>query len=81
MLRAWQRQRGPDFNHSGEPQERLSSLLKFLKSEVESEERICLAMQGFGLKKKKDNIGFRNKKFEPRVKQNKTPTASGPTYS
>ena len=77
ILRAWQRQRSPDFNRNGDPQERLNSLLKFLKSEVESEERICLAMQGFGLNKKKDNNYFKGKRFEPSVKKNNTPTAYG----
>ena len=48
ILRAWQR--SPNVDHSGDPKDRLDSLLKFLKSEVESEERIVLAMTGFGLK-------------------------------
>ncbi|XP_035226052.1 uncharacterized protein LOC118198471 [Stegodyphus dumicola] len=48
FLRAYQRSANVD--HGPDPKCRLDSLLKFLKSEVESEERISLAMAGFGLK-------------------------------
>ncbi|XP_035210940.1 uncharacterized protein LOC118185223 [Stegodyphus dumicola] len=48
FLRAYQRSANAD--HGADPKCRLDSLLKFLKSEVESEERISLAMAGFGLK-------------------------------
>ncbi|GBO23647.1 hypothetical protein AVEN_18373-1 [Araneus ventricosus] len=48
FLRAWQR--SSNFDLGSDSKKRLDSLLKFLKTEVESEERINLAMTGFGLK-------------------------------
>ncbi|XP_035218895.1 uncharacterized protein LOC118192102 [Stegodyphus dumicola] len=48
FLRAYQRSANVD--HGTDTKCKLDSLLKFLKSEVESEERISLAMAGFGLK-------------------------------
>ncbi|GIY17383.1 uncharacterized protein CDAR_1631 [Caerostris darwini] len=52
FLKAWNRN-----NTSGAPteaKERLNNLMPFLKTEVEGEERISLAMKGFGLRKDED---------------------------
>ncbi|GBM89881.1 hypothetical protein AVEN_111829-1 [Araneus ventricosus] len=55
FLRVWQRSSNSDFG--SDSKKRLDSLLKFLKTEVESEERINLAMTGFGLK---DDASYKN---------------------
>ncbi|GBL54168.1 hypothetical protein AVEN_92-1, partial [Araneus ventricosus] len=55
FLRAWQR--SSNFDLGSDSKKRLDSLLKFLKTEVESEERINLAMTGFGLK---DDSSYKN---------------------
>jgi hypothetical protein len=48
ILRAWQRYSiGSSFQQHG--QTRLDRLLNFLKNDVESEERITVAIQGFSL--------------------------------
>ncbi|GBN10837.1 hypothetical protein AVEN_132555-1 [Araneus ventricosus] len=55
FLRAWQR--SFNFHLGSDSKKRLNSLLKFNKTEVESEERINLAMTGFGLK---DETAYKN---------------------
>ncbi|GBM11178.1 hypothetical protein AVEN_207717-1 [Araneus ventricosus] len=55
FLSAWQR--SSNFDLGSDSKKRLDSLLKFLKTEVESEERINLAMTGFGLK---DDSSYKN---------------------
>ncbi|GIX74696.1 endonuclease [Caerostris extrusa] len=60
FLKAWNRN-----NTSGAPteaKERLNNLMPFLKTEVEGEERIYLAMKGFGLRKDEDKKTLRVKK-------------------
>ncbi|XP_055947155.1 uncharacterized protein LOC129980797 [Argiope bruennichi] len=56
VLRAWRRNdRGLDGkDHAKES--RLESLMKFLKNEVENEDRIALAMKGYSLKENNKNI-------------------------
>ncbi|XP_024878860.1 uncharacterized protein LOC112459126, partial [Temnothorax curvispinosus] len=63
VLRAWQRsgRERPEDNEGREITDRLSNLLKFLQREVENEERIDMALTGFGLpaeqaKKQKSKI-------------------------
>ncbi|GBM18020.1 hypothetical protein AVEN_238409-1 [Araneus ventricosus] len=55
FLKAWQRR--SNFDLGSDSKKRLDSLLKFLKIKVESEERINLAMTGFGLK---DDSSYKN---------------------
>ncbi|GBN46180.1 hypothetical protein AVEN_237442-1 [Araneus ventricosus] len=55
FLRAWQR--SSNFDLGSDSKTRLDSLLKFLKTEVESEERINLAMAGVCLK---DGSSYKN---------------------
>ncbi|XP_024875908.1 uncharacterized protein LOC112457210 [Temnothorax curvispinosus] len=51
LLRAWQRHPVPVGADGERREERLTQLIKFLRSEVENEERISIAMHGFDLKK------------------------------
>lgn len=51
ILRAWQRHPVPVVAEGEQNEERLTQLIKFLRSEVENEERITIAMHGFDLKK------------------------------
>ncbi|GBM68064.1 hypothetical protein AVEN_66738-1 [Araneus ventricosus] len=55
FLRAWQR--SLNFHLGNDSKKGLDSLLKIFKAEVESEERINLAMTGFGLK---DETSYKN---------------------
>ncbi|XP_055942529.1 uncharacterized protein LOC129972416 [Argiope bruennichi] len=56
VLRAWRRNdRGLD-EKDDTKESRLESLMKFLKNEVENEDRIALAMEGFSLKENNKNI-------------------------
>ncbi|XP_055947057.1 uncharacterized protein LOC129980699 [Argiope bruennichi] len=56
VLRAWRRNdRGLD-RKDDTKESRLESLMKFLKNEVENEDRIALAMEGFSLKENNKNI-------------------------
>ncbi|XP_055948336.1 uncharacterized protein LOC129981504 [Argiope bruennichi] len=56
VLRAWRRNdRGLD-GKVDTKESRLESLMKFLKNEVENEDRIALAMEGFSLKENNKNI-------------------------
>ncbi|GBN02407.1 hypothetical protein AVEN_19019-1 [Araneus ventricosus] len=55
FLRAWDR--SLNFHLGSDSKKGLDSLLKFLKTEVEPEERISLAMTGFGLK---DETSYKN---------------------
>ncbi|XP_055943688.1 uncharacterized protein LOC129974919 [Argiope bruennichi] len=56
VLRAWRRNdRGLD-RKDDTKESRLESLMKFLKNEVENEDRIALAMEGFSLKENSKNI-------------------------
>lgn len=50
MLRAWQRS---SFRTGDLPQDRLKNIMKFMLLEVDSEQRICLALSGFGLMRAK----------------------------
>lgn len=68
ILRAWQRsgqRNGTDEN--GENQDRLSKLLKFLQIEVENEERIDMALTGFGFSTEGEKG-----KLKPKAKQETT---------
>lgn len=50
MLRAWQRS---SFRTGDLPQDRLKNIMKFMLIEVDNEQRICLALSGFGIKRVK----------------------------
>jgi hypothetical protein len=71
VLRAWQRHSNTSFvQQSG--QTRLDSLMSFLKNEVESEEMITMAIQGFsfgnnvrGIKQQKMEASSHNKNVVP----------------
>lgn len=69
ILRAWERHRIIPANTSGERIDKLSHLMLFLKGEVESEERIALARNGFNKQTKKC--------LKKDDKSNETPTAAG----
>uniref|UniRef100_A0A1Y1MG61 CCHC-type domain-containing protein n=2 Tax=Photinus pyralis TaxID=7054 RepID=A0A1Y1MG61_PHOPY len=71
FLRAWQRSSDFAAASSNSMNSRLDKLMKFLRSEVENEERITLAIEGFSLSN--------DEKFKkPRSKvETKTSTASG----
>lgn len=72
LLRAWQRQAAPVVADGEQREERLSQLIKFLRSEVENEERISIAMHGFDLK----NDEHKTSKHKQRTDQVKgTPSA------
>ncbi|GIY63097.1 hypothetical protein CDAR_492241 [Caerostris darwini] len=51
--------------------------MAFLKSEVEGEERISLAMKGFGLRKDEVKKTLRVKKQDLEISKVRTPTAAG----
>ncbi|XP_067214174.1 uncharacterized protein [Linepithema humile] len=72
VLRAWQRQTVPVMADGELREERLTQLIKFLRSEVENEERISIAMNGFDLK----NNEHKTSKHKQRMDQVKgTPSA------
>lgn len=48
MLRAWQRS---SFRTGDLPQDRLKNIIKFMLLEVDSEQRICLSLSGFVVKR------------------------------
>ncbi|XP_071052941.1 uncharacterized protein [Onthophagus taurus] len=52
LLRVWQRTPEPTDKASNPSKTRLNHLMEFLKAEVEGEERIALAVEGFGVKTK-----------------------------
>lgn len=57
LLRVWQRMPAKfgsqgQANDVGKLEDRLKSLMSFLKNEVENEQRVSLAMEGFGLREK-----------------------------
>ncbi|XP_071575634.1 uncharacterized protein [Temnothorax nylanderi] len=65
LLRAWQRHPVPVVADGDRRKERLTQLIKFLRSEVENEERISIAMHGFDLK----NDECKTLKHNARIKQ------------
>lgn len=69
MLRAWQRS---SFRTGDLPQDRLKNIMKFMLLEVDNEQRICLALSGFGVKRVKT---FSSSKEKP-VKTFFAPTRS-----
>ncbi|XP_054265924.1 uncharacterized protein LOC128988558 [Macrosteles quadrilineatus] len=72
LLRAWQRS---PLKVGTDPQERLNNLMKFMLSEVEGEQRIGLAMAGFGISSSGKEKSF---KRSPQTQPGKIdiPTAS-----
>ncbi|GIX92133.1 uncharacterized protein CDAR_450651 [Caerostris darwini] len=75
FLNAWNRS-----NASGAPteaKERLNNLMAFLKTEVEGEEQLSLAMKGFDLRKDEDKKTLRVKKEDLEISKVKTLTAAG----
>lgn len=66
VLRAWQRsgRERPEANEGREITDRLSNLLKFLQREVENEERIDLALTGFGLPAEQEKAKKQKNKIE-----------------
>ncbi|XP_071056562.1 uncharacterized protein [Onthophagus taurus] len=52
LLRVWQRTPEPTDKASNPSKTRLNHLMEFLKAEVEGEERIALAVEGFGVETK-----------------------------
>ncbi|XP_015433580.1 PREDICTED: uncharacterized protein LOC107189534 [Dufourea novaeangliae] len=75
LLRAWQKSTIPGNTEIGyESKDRLIKLMEFLQSEVEKEERISMAVTGFGLNNENDMA----KKHKPKVDFNKNiPSATG----
>ncbi|GBN96939.1 hypothetical protein AVEN_232744-1 [Araneus ventricosus] len=74
FLKAWNR--SPTSSSANDAKERLENLMLFLKGEVEGEERISLAMSGFGLTKGEDVKMPRKKKYNLETQRGKIPTAS-----
>jgi hypothetical protein len=74
VLRAWQRSRYVDSScPNGET--RLESLMGFLKSEVENEERVTMAIRGFSLG---GDIGAKSQKMESGSRSKRAiPTTAG----
>ena len=74
VLRAWQRHCSTSLVQQN-GQTRLDSLMSFLKNEVESEERITMAIQGFSFG---NNIrGMKPQKMESNSSNKNVPTAAG----
>nr|XP_042898507.1 uncharacterized protein LOC122269427 [Parasteatoda tepidariorum] len=59
FLKAWNR--SPSYAASTDAKERLNNLMNFLKTETEGEERINLAMAGFGLGSSENRQTFKKK--------------------
>ncbi|XP_046734984.1 uncharacterized protein LOC124404699 [Diprion similis] len=78
ILRAWQR--SVVLGNDVESKERLTSLLNFLTNEVENEERIAMAVQGFGISSESDNAKKidpeKAKKSKPKSETKDIPTAT-----
>ncbi|GBN40527.1 hypothetical protein AVEN_120918-1 [Araneus ventricosus] len=74
FLKAWNR--SPTSSSANDAKERLENLMLFIKGEVEGEERISLAMSGFGLTKGEDIKMPRKKKYNLETQRGKIPTAS-----
>ncbi|CAG7786203.1 unnamed protein product [Allacma fusca] len=53
VLRAWERNRGQDYDSLEDKKDRLSMLMQFLKREVDEELRISMSRDGFGVDGKK----------------------------
>lgn len=75
FLKAWNRSNTS--NTSTDAKERLNNLMQFLKKEVEGEERICLAVAGFGLGKVQEYKPVKKKQYSSDNLRNKVPTAMG----
>lgn len=60
FLKAWNRSN--IVSTSSDAKERLDNLMQFLKCEVEGDERINLAVAGFGLAKKNDDRNYRKRR-------------------
>ncbi|GBO14830.1 hypothetical protein AVEN_264051-1 [Araneus ventricosus] len=74
FLKAWNRI--PTSSSANDAKERLENLMLFLKGEVEGDERISLAMSGFGLTKGEDVKMPKEKKYNLETQRGKIPTAS-----
>ncbi|GBO33588.1 hypothetical protein AVEN_230191-1 [Araneus ventricosus] len=70
FLKAWNR--SPTSSSANDSKERLENLMLFLKSEVEGEERISVAMSGFGVTEGEDVKMPRKNKYnlETQKRQN-----------
>ncbi|GBL72837.1 hypothetical protein AVEN_39305-1 [Araneus ventricosus] len=75
FLKAWNR--SPTSSSANDAKEWLENLMLFLKGEVEGEERIFLAMSGFGLTKGEDVKKMpRKKKYNLETQRGKIPTVT-----
>ncbi|GFW79508.1 g patch domain-containing protein 8 [Trichonephila clavipes] len=75
FLKAWNRH--STYSASVDAKERLSNLMQFIKAEVEGEERINLAMLGFGLNESKCTQSYKKKQCQKNPTfYNSIPTAA-----
>ncbi|CAG7820622.1 unnamed protein product, partial [Allacma fusca] len=64
VLRAWERNRGHDYDQLEDKKDRLSMLMQFLKREVDGELRMSMARDGFGVDGKKSKPKIKPKPVE-----------------
>ena len=66
VLRTWQRSSMSEAGKMAEADARLSTLMKFLQAEVQNEERVSMAMQGFFLLTKEEKVPKTKLRSEPK---------------